>query len=98
MDIGVSNNICTPKSSILIGFSIINHPFWGAPIFGNTHMYMLHIYMCDRLDFSWLLNDDGWIQGVRSLATVLDTMEVWGIVHMHIYNKNIYIDIMYVYI
>ena len=27
-----------PKSSILIGFSIINHPFWGAPIFGNTHM------------------------------------------------------------
>ena len=28
----------TPKSSILIGFSIINHPFWGTPIFGNTHM------------------------------------------------------------
>ena len=26
-----------PKSSILIGFSIINHPFWGTPIFGNTH-------------------------------------------------------------
>ena len=25
------------KSSILIGFSIINHPFWGTPIFGNTH-------------------------------------------------------------
>ena len=29
----------TPKSSILVGFSIINHPFWGpTPIFGNTHM------------------------------------------------------------
>ena len=28
----------SPKSSILIGFSIINHPFWGTPIFGNTHM------------------------------------------------------------
>ena len=27
-----------PKSSILIGFSIINHPFWGTPIFGNTHI------------------------------------------------------------
>ena len=27
-----------PKSSILIGFSIINHPFWGTPIFGNIHM------------------------------------------------------------
>ena len=22
----------------LIGFSIINPPFWGIPIFGNTHM------------------------------------------------------------
>ena len=28
----------TPKSSMLIGFSIINHPFWGTPIFGNTHI------------------------------------------------------------
>ena len=23
---------------LFIGFSIINHPFWGIPIFGNTHM------------------------------------------------------------
>ena len=30
----VSKNSGTPKSSILIGFSIINHPFWGTPIFG----------------------------------------------------------------
>ena len=34
----VSKNNGTPKSSILIGFSIINHPFWGTPIFGNTQM------------------------------------------------------------
>ena len=27
-----------PKSSILIGFSITNHPFWGTPIFGNPHI------------------------------------------------------------
>ena len=33
---GVSKNSGTPKSSILIRFSIINHPFWGTPIFGNT--------------------------------------------------------------
>ena len=32
----VSENSGTPKSSILIGFSIINHPFWDTPIFGNT--------------------------------------------------------------
>ena len=35
---GVSKNNGTPKSSILVGFSIIHHPFWGAPIFGNTHI------------------------------------------------------------
>ena len=37
---GVSENSgFTPKSSVLIGFSIINHPFWGTPtFFGNTHM------------------------------------------------------------
>ena len=35
----VSENSGTPKSSILIGFSIINHPFWGkTPIFGNIQM------------------------------------------------------------
>ena len=36
---GVSKNRGTPKSSILIGVSIINHPFWGTPIFGNTHIF-----------------------------------------------------------
>ena len=35
---GVSLNGGTPKSSIFIGFSIINHPFWGITIFGNTHI------------------------------------------------------------
>ena len=36
--LGVSKNNGIPKSSILIGFSIINHPFWGTPIFGNTNL------------------------------------------------------------
>ena len=36
----VSENSGTPKSSILIGFSIINHPFWGTPILGNSHIYI----------------------------------------------------------
>ena len=42
-DMDVSKNSGTPKSSILIGFSIINHPFWGTPIFGNTHMHILDL-------------------------------------------------------
>ena len=37
---GVSKNRSTPKLSILIGFSIINHPFWGTPIFGNIHIFI----------------------------------------------------------
>ena len=32
---GVSKNSGSPKSSILIGCSIINHPFWDTLIFGN---------------------------------------------------------------
>ena len=30
------NSGFSSKSSLLIRFSIINHPFWGTPIFGNT--------------------------------------------------------------
>ena len=43
VNMGVSKNRGgPPKSSISIGFSIINHPFWGpTPIFGNTHVVVL---------------------------------------------------------
>ena len=35
---------CVYKSPNSIGISIIDYPFWGTPIFGNTHMYIyLHI-------------------------------------------------------
>ena len=47
---GVSVNGGTPRSSILIGFSIMNHPFWGTPMFGNTHI--------ETLDF--LAQPDEW--------------------------------------
>ena len=52
----VSENSGTPKSSILIGFSIINRPFWGTFIFGNTHMGPIvlnhsHVCMGCRVDF-----------------------------------------------
>ena len=39
-DLGVSKNNGTPKSSILIWCSLINHPFWGTSIFGNTHLQL----------------------------------------------------------
>ena len=50
---GVSENNGTPKSSILIGFSIINHPFWGTSIFGNPHILSLRGWKkntCRRLE------------------------------------------------
>ena len=40
---GVSKNNGTPKSSVLIEFSIINHPFWGTTIFGNTILYFTNL-------------------------------------------------------
>ena len=33
-----------PQIIHLTGFSIINHPFWGTPIFGNPHILLLHIW------------------------------------------------------
>ena len=35
---GVSENSGTPKSSILIEFSIIKNPFWGTTILGNHYI------------------------------------------------------------
>ncbi len=44
IDMGVNPKIGgkPPRSSILIGFSIINHPFWGTSIFGNIHIKKIH--------------------------------------------------------
>ena len=47
--LGVSKNRDTPKSCILIGFSIIDHPFWGTPIFGNTQLDSIDIPRFPRL-------------------------------------------------
>ena len=41
-DMDVSKNSGTPKSSILMGFSIINHPLW-VPLFLETPRYVLRI-------------------------------------------------------
>ena len=38
IDMDVSENSGSPKSSILIGVSFINQPFWGTLFFGNTRI------------------------------------------------------------
>ena len=45
---GVSKNNGIPKSSILIWFSIINHPFWGTTIFGNIQISYVIIHIKDQ--------------------------------------------------
>ena len=51
LNLGVSKNSGTPKSPILIGFSIINHPFWGTPIFGNTQLEITATLRFEILSF-----------------------------------------------
>ena len=38
IELEVSENGGTPKSSILIGFDTKNHPFWGTPILGKPQL------------------------------------------------------------
>ena len=45
-----------PKSSILVGVSIINHPFWGTPIFGNTHIPLQKFYIDTRNSWNFVEN------------------------------------------
>ena len=61
---GVSENNGTPKSSILIEFSIINHPFWGIPIFGNTLMAPLpvDVEMVSSHDLYFFFGGGGGVQ------------------------------------
>ena len=47
---GVSINRDTPTSSIYIGLTIINHPFWGISIYGNRHI-------TKQIHFPWSLED-----------------------------------------
>ena len=45
-DMQVSINGSTPKSSILVGFSFTNHPFWDTPISGKRP----HVQPCSAKD------------------------------------------------
>ena len=43
LDVEPKIGVFPPKSShLFIGFSLINHPFWGTTIFGNTHLKVEH--------------------------------------------------------
>ena len=65
----VSKNSGTPKSSILIGFSIINHPFLGTPIFGNP---LIGLQKTSEVEIS------SWKPGVRFEAEIVSFAKLYG--------------------
>ena len=38
LDVSENSGVSPQIIHLFIGLSIINHPFWGTPIFGNTHL------------------------------------------------------------
>ena len=91
---GVSKNSGTPKSSILIGFSLINHPFWGTTIFGNTHIswygHPISPTFLEKQDFAITVLHEGWNSFPGYLNDVGDPtcdfhMLKWRYKYMHVY-------------
>ena len=95
---GVSLNGGTPKSSILIGFSIVNHPFWGTIIFGNPQMkgFKHHSYLTLQVKLAslekWIMKVgravSNWGHGVffwwvRCIYTSFLTFAVTHLVWLH---------------
>ncbi len=60
MQNGCFQNSGTSKSSILIGVSLINHPFWGTTIVGNTQMLFFGVAMNSVFFFFKLEGCDEW--------------------------------------
>ena len=49
--------VVPPNHPILIGFSIINHPFWGTLIFGNTPIHPSDFHrLCRNQEACWISN------------------------------------------
>ena len=85
----VSENSGTPKSSILIGFSIITHPFWGTPIFGNTHIdifpYLLSLFLEPVLEPGQVPHPEvpSWARDFAALAELNKAQQPWDVPRGH---------------
>ena len=76
---GCFQNGGTPKSSILMMFSIINHPFWGTPIFGNTQMLQALGYRTRILESNLAEADDlRHLSGNYQARGAPNTLLLWG--------------------
>ena len=78
---GVSKNSGTPKSSILIGCSIINHPFWGfSPYFWKHPYNARYVFLIVSISLG---------EGLNEAAVVMPCLLLLGW-SSHL-QKNIYI-------
>ena len=96
---GVSKNNGTPKSSILIGFSIINHPFWWKKNIAHTHSWkkMHHCLQKCRLSGVWrtimfISQLQDWFDLITflirfQLKEVCEYASNWYQVYIYIYTK-----------
>ena len=76
MYMDVSEKSGTPKSSILKGFSIINHLFWGTSIFGNTHILRVKVFLFFHLyNFPWKASCVWFLHGFFGLMSFFSLRE-----------------------
>ncbi len=86
--------VVPPNHSILMGFSIINHPFWDTPSFGNTHIYLI-ISTYIRIEYTYI---NSWTpkphvenlarQVQRSYVIIAPGMEGHLMCHWDVSNKK----------
>ena len=77
---GVFKNWGTPKSSILVGFSIINHPFWGFFPYFWKHPY-IYIYTYpkqpgERRKNPFTFHYTGWLIGIF-IMVYYNPQKIW---------------------
>ena len=90
-----------PNHPTLIGFSIVNHPFWGTTIFGNTHIqygiYMFMFFMFWYLhSFSYILVH---LQSHTHIHTIIYLyIQTFSFLHRNMHLLSFYLFYIYIYI
>ena len=92
----VSWNRGTPKSSILMGISIINQPFWGSPIYGNHHMDWNGLklkfdgFENGFLKHQWTIGHESWMLRLVDEKNLGDAAGMTGSFSDHIHDSMIF--------
>ena len=74
---GFPKMVVPPNHPFLMGFSIINHPFWGTPIFGNTHISVIFHSTC------WKVSCDGSVSLQHLILTYPIPFRTWQLGDCH---------------